>query len=286
VAILAAMSLGVALAGATPHLGSGATAPPGKEPFPCDPEATKVIAPAPLQGGISLCGSRFADQLHSKLGHTIRSYPGNDKIWAKNGKVDEIWGGPGTNDMARVDAKDTVKGDIEKCPPRPTCPKAAPTYARIDKGEVVYPATQPIVICDLEPGTNRRRMWFPREPFIRAVDTTKRVDWQTVAWTPLRYKFDGVNWVANQSHIWLFDRTFDPTETATPFLGNYWRHLKSKQRYFIWFYVDEPGTYRISVKYYWYKTANIAAHEEEYYVDDHFGEFETDNTHTSCTFPA
>jgi hypothetical protein len=280
------MSLGVALAGATPHLGSGATAPPGKEPFPCDPEATKVIAPAPLQGGISLCGSRFADQLHSKLGHTIRSYPGNDKIWAKNGKVDEIWGGPGTNDMARVDAKDTVKGDIEKCPPRPTCPKAAPTYARIDKGEVVYPATQPIVICDLEPGTNRRRMWFPREPFIRAVDTTKRVDWQTVAWTPLRYKFDGVNWVANQSHIWLFDRTFDPTETATPFLGNYWRHLKSKQRYFIWFYVDEPGTYRISVKYYWYKTANIAAHEEEYYVDDHFGEFETDNTHTSCTFPA
>ena len=84
----------------------------------------------------------------------------------------------------------------------------------------------------------------------------------------------------------VFDRTFDPTETATPFLGNYWRHLKSKQRYFIWFYVDEPGTYRISVKYYWYKTANIAAHEEEYYVDDHFGEFETDNTHTSCTFPA
>jgi hypothetical protein len=237
-----------------------------------------------LLPGVSICGSRYDDKLPSKLGATIWGYAGKDTIQARNGRADEISGGPG-KDTATVDAKDTVKG-VEKCLGRPSCPRASASVKRLTASQVQFVLEEPIVVCDLEPGSENRRMWLPLEPKMRAADTTSRIDWQTVAYTPVLYRHDGTDWRVYRERIWLFDRTFDPSERATPFTGNFWRHTRTKQRTSVFFYVDDPGTYRVSVRYHWYRTPSVAAHEVVDAVDDHFGEFETDRTHQSCTFPA
>jgi hypothetical protein len=285
-AALVATTAGVGLAGASSQAPGTASAPPGAEPIPCNPQSAPVKMTVPPIGPDPVCGSRYDDELRAKHGGSINSFPGNDKVWAKNGKANEVWGGPGRNDVAYVDAKDTVH-DIEKCPNRPRgrCPKAAASFKSVAAGQVEFPASEPVVVCDHRPGTTERRVWLAAEPMIRAADTTPRVDWQTVAYTPVLTKWDGVKWVVNQEKVWLFDRTFDPSERATPFIGNYWRDFKNKQRGFFVFNIVEPGTYRVWVKYYWYKTPHVAAHEIGDYVNAHYGEFETDNKHETCTFP-
>jgi hypothetical protein len=282
-AVLSVTSFGATLAGATPLRATAG--PGGKEPGDCTPESTQVKGGAPVHGGGSICGSRFDDTLRSKKGHPIWGYPGKDLISARNGKVDEIRGGPG-KDTAIVDSKDTVWGDVEKCLPYVRCPGSRAQPKRLAVSQVQFFKEEPIVVCDLEPGTENRRLWVAMEPRMRAADTTNRVDWQTVAYRAILYRHDGTDWRVRGQSTWLFDRTFDPSERATEFHGNFWRHLRTKQRQqVINFYADEAGVYRVSVKYYWYRTRSVAEHEVEDVVDYHFGEFETNNRHESCTFP-
>lgn len=285
-AVLAALtvtSLGPGLAGATTLRASAG--PGGAEPAPCNPETERVNGAAPVARGVPICGSRYDDTLRSRHGHSIWAYPGKDVISARNGKADEIRGASGV-DRAVVDAKDIVWGDVERCPPYPRCPRARTTARQLAVSQVQFFKEEPIVVCDLEPGTENRRLWLPLEPKVRAADSTDRVDWQTVAYRAILYRHDGTDWRVRNQSSWFFDRTFDPSERATPFFGNFWRHLRTKQRQqVVSFYADDPGTYRVSIKYYWYRTPSVREHETEDVVDDHFGEFETDRRHESCTFP-
>jgi hypothetical protein len=102
----------------------------------------------------------------------------------------------------------------------------------------------------------------------------------------LYQSFDGgVTWgsgpIAEQS--WLWDRTFDKA-TSVPFLGNYWRAYDTRKRSFEWFYPQTAGTFRVAVSYFWYATKRVPAHEEIYWVGQHFGVF-GNPTHQWCVFP-
>jgi hypothetical protein len=286
-AVLAALvtALGAGFAAATP---SGATkGPGGREPPPCNrPESARVEGGDTVYGPIE--GSRHNDALRSSRGgKVICAYPGGDTIAAKNTKADEIVGGPGL-DTAKIDGtKDTVWPDVEQCRGfrGNRCPPASKAKL-LAASQVQFFKEEPIVVCDIDPRNENRRLWIVLEPRVRAADTTARVDWQTVAYRAILYRHDGADWRVYRQSPWLFDRTFDPSETATAFYGNFWRRLGTRQRdQSPFFYADDPGTYRMTVKYYWYKTRSVAEHEIEDLVDYHFGEFETDRTHQSCTFP-
>jgi hypothetical protein len=284
-AALIATGLGASLASAGP---SGATAGPGgQEPPKCErPEPQRVEGGDTVYGPIE--GSRHNDVLRSSRGgKVICAYGGSDSISAKNRKADEIVGGPGL-DTAKIDGKDTVWPDVEQCPgyARNRCPRAAKATKLLAASQVQFFKEEPIVVCDIHPRNENRRLWIVLEPRMRAADTTVRVDWQTVAYRAILYRHDGTDWRVYRQSPWLFDRTFDLSETATTFYGNFWRRIGTRQRdQFPFFYADNAGTYRVTVKYYWYKTLSVAEHEVEDLVDYHFGEFETDRTHQSCTFP-
>jgi hypothetical protein len=63
----------------------------------------------PLDPAAPICGSRFNDILRSRGGSIIVAFSGNDLIYARNRRIDEVWGGPG-RDRAVVDRRDFVRG--------------------------------------------------------------------------------------------------------------------------------------------------------------------------------
>jgi len=81
---------------------------------------------------------------------------------------------------------------------------------------------------------------------------------------------DGSGWSEVDRNIWLFDRTFDEG-TEIPFLGNYWRHFEKRQRWFVWYYPEAPGQYRIAVTYHWYATKTVPEYETTNWAGPHYG---------------
>lgn len=249
---------------------------PGPEPVACDPEPDRQLEKANYHEE-PLCGSRYADRLTASKwgGHHMRGFQGNDVFRARNKSPDEIRGDSG-HDTAYIDANDSVVG-VEVCKPGP-CPysklraSTAAPHRRRAAEEPHYPAYISRTECRvLDDGT--RQLWFISEPILRAVDATPRVDWQTVAWSPVLYKLESSRWVKVDENIWLWDRTND---TAPPdrLHGNWWRRLTGdKARTLLSFEPTAPGTYQVRLRLYWYRTARVPEHyweDSAESVDPHY----------------
>jgi hypothetical protein len=296
VALAIVCSLGVAsgVAVAGTNLISAVLGGPGKEQHSCDPEHERQAEKGRYYEE-PLCGSRWNDRLTASKygGHHMRGYQGDDVFRARNGQADEINGDPG-HDTAYVDSSDKVVG-VEVCKPiqacrnvrvRTTTVARRPTKRGAD--ELRYPAYLSRTECRVRED-GRREIWFISEPLLRAVDSTPRVDWQTVAWSPVLYKLEGSQWVEVLEHVWLWSRTND---TAPPdrLHQNWWRSFTgAKERAMIWFEPSAPGTYQVRLRLYWYKTARVPAYlfeDDEESVDPHYGKWGyAGPTHKWCLFP-
>jgi hypothetical protein len=283
---------GVAVAGTS--LVGALLAGPGPEQRSCDPESERQEQKARYSGE-PLCGSRKADRLTASTwgNHHIRGFQENDIIRARNGDPDEIRG-DGGHDTAYVDAVDSVVG-VEVCRPAAAC-RAARLNAMVANrpsrtlgaDELRYPAYISRTECrTLDDGT--RQMWFISEPILRAVDATSRVDWQTVAWSPVLYKLEGSQWVKVDEEIWLWDRTND---TAPPdrLHQNWWRRFTGdKARTMVSFELSGPGVYQTRLRLYWYKTTRVPEYlweDDAESVDPHYSAWGFGGpTFKWCVFP-
>jgi hypothetical protein len=237
---------------------------------------------------IALCGTNSDDDLHPFGLNTIRAYDGNDRIFAANGRADVIFGHHGT-DEARIDDCDRTYR-VERLK---TVGKCANTTGRGSAlksiRQAAYPSQVPTIQCQLETDPTEAAEWpwllrFSEQPWMRARDTTAKVDWQFVGWSAYLFRLEGTEWVQTRVQtIWLWDWAYDEQVRAFP--GNVWRSFSDNSRRFVSFNIGrQGGTYRALVTFRWYPTGNGRAHEEHYW-SDHWGEQETDNKHESCTFP-
>jgi hypothetical protein len=298
VAILCCIGLasGVAVAGTNWITAAFQGGPGYADPGGCDPEPERQEETA-NRPNEPLCGSRFADRLKVSRwgGHHMRGYQGNDIFRAQNGNPDEIRGDSG-HDMAYIDPQDVVIG-VEACKPIP-CSRAASMASlaslRPSKlaGAEFGPGDYHVYLSRTECriGENGKRlMWFISEPILRAVNATPRVDWQTVAWSPVLYKLDSAQWTKVAEQEWLWDRTND-TSPPDRMHENWWRRFTGqKERAMVWFEPSSPGTYQVRLRYYWYKSGQVPAffwEDDANSVDPHYSAsgFETP-THKSCVFP-
>ena len=306
--LVAAFTFGLAESGAIPTIGH--TNAPGKPT--CHPQRPGPVVGSQTDPRQPLCGSLKNDKLTSIYGHSIEAFGGNDTICANNGYEDDIWGGPEVNDgdRALVDAEDLAgaspaawgrKRDIETvtrkrtgwakkaCPRRGSSGYAAAPLRAQRPTEVHGPAYGPIVFCGTSGGTADRlpwRIWFPEEPEIRATDQGRGIQWQTVAWSAVLYRQVDTLWIETAQTIWLWDRIFEEG-SKKPFKGHWWRRFTgTRDRTWVWFEPSLPGTYRVEIKYRWYREKPRAPDfEGQAGDDDHVGPNETDGNHDSCTFP-
>jgi hypothetical protein len=296
VALAIVCSLGVAsgVAVAGTSLVGALLAGPGPEQRSCDREPERQEWKARYSGE-PLCGSSKADRLTASTwgNHHIQAFQGDDLIRARNGDPDEIRGDTGY-DTAYVDANDSVVG-IEVCKPAAACRAArrnASVGMRAPRGVGAdafrYPAYISRTECRLlDDGT--RQMWFISEPILRAVDASPRVDWQTVAWSPVLYKFENGQWVKVEEEIWLWDRTND-TAPPTRLHQNWWRRFdKDKARTMVSFELSASGIYQVRLRLYWYKTARVPQYlweDDAESVDPHYSAWGFGGpTHKWCVFP-
>jgi hypothetical protein len=293
VAIVGALGVASGAAVAETSLIAAVLAKPPPEQASCDPEPERQEQKARYSGE-PLCGSRMADRLTASTwgNHHIRGFQGNDIIRARNGDPDEIRGDAG-HDTAYIDSTDSVVG-VEVCRPIPchqarmsAMPAARPSRP-LGADELRYPAYISRTECRvLEDGT--RQMWFISEPILRAVDATPRVDWQTVAWSPVLYKLEGSQWIKVDEEIWLWDRTND---TAPPdrLHQNWWRRFTGdKPRTMVSFELSGPGVYQTRLRLYWYPTARVPEYlweDDADSVDPHYSAWGYGGpTYKWCVFP-
>lgn len=234
--------------------------------------------------GAWLCGTGVKDHFWGKGGdHKVRLYQGADYVDMKNGVHDEILDSGQLDPKSLLDRCDTV--NYGRPPSRlikGTCAGVRSRTSAYVSQAPPYPHHGGALECRLEPD-GRRIVHFLRDPLMRAVDVSATVDSQTVAWTPLLYKWDGTQWVFVLQHpMWLWDRASD--EQVTEFPGNAWRRFDNNRRWFLWFYTSEPGTFRVAVKYHWYATPRTPAHEILEWAGPHYGPFEDYPGQSWCNF--
>lgn len=278
--------------------------PPAKKVNGCPPNSGHASGgdlddPSP-DSQVWFCGTPGSDRMHSEVGHDIYAKQGADTIYADNNHVDEIWGGgeKGQTDRALIDPKlDRVKPDVELCATRAaprkwqSCKKLQPSQRRLARSsDLVYPYIGPAVECTYQLD-GQRFIRFTGEPTMRAPDVTTLPDFQTVAWRPLLYRWDGTDWkFLAWGQQWLWDRTrdqqFDQTEGFT---GNFWRRFDNNKRWFLWFNPTEPGIYRVAIRYHWYaeKNPTIPEHDDLQWARIHFGVAEDPtHPHAACSYPS
>jgi hypothetical protein len=264
-----------------------------------NPDSPATVGPS-MWDDETLSGGRHNDVIISTHSNPICAYQGNDLIraWQSGpGIANEISGGPPRKDRAIVDQKDLANmTNVELCKLSPSAPKWRPCNAYISRARRLAKATakkdlnythyESALECRSEPGTGRRQIIFLREPWLPAVDATAQPDWETVAYAANLNKWDGSKWVFVSQNSWLWDRTSDSVQ-ATPGSAtrNFWRRFDNNQRWFVWFYPDSPGMYRISITYHWYATPNVPEHEETVWAGKHYGDFEGPG-HQWCNFPS
>ena len=147
-AIVLAAILAVPIAGARPD---ASAAPP--KPKPCKDTlgdragVSKTGTPQPEP----LCGTNERDTLTAVGGgDTVWGYQGNDRLRARNSKVDLVYGGPGT-DAGAFDACDTVyEVETQQADP-PACPGVKPRSLTAAGQTPSLPYSGPIIECDDNP---------------------------------------------------------------------------------------------------------------------------------------
>ena len=280
--VLAAIFALVPIAGARPDASS---APP--KPQPCKGTVaglagvskTGTAQPEPL------CGTGGKDTLTAVGGgDTVWGYQGDDQLKARNGKVDLVYGGPGA-DAGAFDACDTVYEVETQQAGAPSCPGVKGMSVAAAGATPAPWWSNPIIECSANPespGTWRVRII--KQPSMRAIDVSSAVDWQFVAWSAVLKRWDGTAFKDYKTSRWLWDLTYDRQVTAFP--GNFWRRFDTNERYFFYFSVPEPGTYRMSVRYHWYEgDGGERAADEFRIVTKHYGDFESPDRR-ACLFPA
>jgi hypothetical protein len=230
------------------------------------------------------CGSRYADTIVARGGgDTVYAAQGNDFIDARNRKPDEIFPGlPGDADWGKFDSCDTSNGPLpkklRKYQSTKPCPEVYPSpralNGRLSPAELVYPKINATIECYAR-GDGTWMIRFVEEPRMRAVDSTRRVDWQSVAWSSVLYKLVGPDpyasdsWQSVEQTVWLWDRTYD--EQVQRFAGNFWKLFDTTDRRFLYHLAVEPGTYRVAVRYHWYATKEVPAHTFQDWAGYHYG---------------
>ena len=276
---------------ATPHsvAGSQQSPPPGLDPVP---GATPTCLPG-------LARARFG----TDRAETLKDYGPNEIICAKGGndKVvvryigTKVWSGPGADvintrqrpqspneiwagsgrDNATVDAFDSVK-NAESI--RSTASAGSPS----DRAAWTYPVYQPRISCRIAEG--QRRLYFEQTPRMRAVNRSGRVDWQSVAWSPVLWYFNPQTqrWELVAQNEWLWDRTYD--EQVKTFPGNVWRRFTTQEEWHLWFFANYPGLFfKVAVYYYHYGEGGVPANSSYWWVEDYGGEHAAGDGH-SCYF--
>jgi hypothetical protein len=120
---------------------------------------------------------------------------------------------------------------------------------------------------------------------MRAVDVTRNVDFQTVAFSALLYRLgENGDWTLDDRTEWLWDRTYDEQIEAFP--GNYWRSFKgdTRVRKFVDFVIDQPGVYEVRIHYRWYAARGSKTHDVTEPVFYHLGPFQN-RDQSACDFP-
>jgi hypothetical protein len=260
---------------------------PPPEPRPCPPyprpQSQKLTSkPAVAE---MLCGSRQGDRFTLEGGGDgVEAYAGNDWINAANGKPDEIYGHQG-RDTAKVDPCDNVYMVEVKRPSGLRCEGVEEGGQRSLQAGSELPYDPPVIECWTEEDGSRY-VAFLLEPQMRALDVTKRVDFQTVAWQPALLKQVEGGWVEyanSDAEPWFWDRVYDRQVRSFP--GNFWRDFETGRRMFVHFKVDEPGTYVAGAYLHWYKTPAAQAADADPVARAHYGPNASADDQ-SCVFPA
>jgi hypothetical protein len=282
----------------TPPFGGGAAPSVKRDSVPptC---RTRASDPAltfkqPFAGGPSptgdACGTLHDDSIKVSdsggAGTHIWAGPGRDVVNAQNKKIDEIWGGRGdkaTIDWCLPDGKiyDHANGIANPTKVKVNCVGVTRSSKLLSRSAITYPYDEPYISCTV--GTSGRRlMSISRDPFVQAIDATPNVDWQTVAFSALLYKWNGSDYVFSEQSAWVWDRAAD--EQLTDFSGNFWRRFGETTHRKIFFNPPTEGRYRIAIRYHWYAANGIDEHDELDWASYHFGHFGSASL-GHCDFP-
>jgi hypothetical protein len=277
--VAAAALFGAVLAVA---LASGAPARPALQAVAASPHQSSKPRPrlpdgcgdAPTTNGRGntrmeiLCGGAGADKVYAGTRDIVKAGDGNDVIYARNGGPNDILGGNGS-DTAYVDSRlglDRWRGIQRRYtsmlrPRAPATPKLATPRG--------FPYELPTVECDdADDGSGGRHILLldppGQKPQMAAFNAnTGVVDWQTVAWATVIYKWDprrpvGSRWTPYLHTDWLWDRTYDLVDYREPkHPPNVWRSFKEglddRAAEREPFEVREPGRYNVRFRFYWYQ---------------------------------
>jgi hypothetical protein len=275
-----------ASSGLFPQAASGSPAA-CTDPTDRSPERTTVQT-----GQNPVCGTIYNDRWtvpkNVDDGISIWGYAGKDVIRARNGKSEWISGGDG-DDEGWFDSCDHIGADVEKKhvskKPCPGVKKQSKKSRRLGAKAVVYPLRIGAMIECTVDSAGRRLVRISEEPEMRAVDTTKQVDYQFVAYSPVLYQLNGSQWTAVAQDPWLWDHAYDEQIEAFP--GNFWRRLDNNQRWFLWFYPQGPGIYRVGLNLKWYAQGKLPDHEESQWARAHYGPYEVrtgEYRHQACQY--
>lgn len=261
---------------------SGGAAP--AKPKPCATAPVRGARGTVKEGTVypdELCGTRGDDKLTAVGGgDKVYGYQGKDEIHARNGKPDRIWGGPGS-DTGDFDECDNPQDVETKNVATEKCTGIKDSQRRLAGADAPLPHTAPVIECYRGVG-GERVVWFLREPGARAIDTTDRVDFQTVAWSAYVLRLEGTEWKVVASSNWYWDDPYDEQVEAFP--GNFWRKFTDNERVFIWFDLPEPGIYRTAVRYHWYATEDAPERDLAVWARAHYGPAAQEDD-SACVFP-
>lgn len=240
----------------------------------------------------SICGTPGKDHIYARGGNdNVWGKDGDDRIWARNSRPDLVSGGGG-NDWAQLDSCDTAGGiekpkrDTKKCRGVVNAGNAA--VNAVDYSSLTYLA---VVECHSRNSNQYGfQMRLAEEPTILAVNTSRRPDWQFVSFIPLLYEWDPtiLDWrqVVIRNAFWLWDWSIDVQDTEFFAVRNFWRAFQGRRIRTGFNHLSPTKTYQMRMKIRWYPTKHTKAGELEAVIGDHFGDYETDKSHSSCTFPA
>jgi len=146
---------------------------------------------------------------------------------------------------------------------------------------VTYPYDEPYISCTVS-RSGKRLMSVSREPFVQAADATPNVDWETVAFSAVLYRWNGSKYDFSQESPWVWDRA--PDEQLLGFDTNFWRRFGETEHRKIFFNPPSAGRYRIAIHYHWYEADGIEAYDEFDWASYHFGHFGSPGL-GYCIFP-
>ena len=267
-------------------------AEPGKTPHPCkgnsvvwgtDRGETKSdYDPSGIAKGRIVCALDGDDHIYVEGENTIVwAGAGDDAIHAKTHsrgkpKAQIIIGESGEDSIVDRDSVDRFYPDAY-----PTVRSGRRSGQRTPQRAQAVPAVQPIVRCINNQGF--WQMYFEPAPTMRAFNVTGQVDWQYVAWRPVLTRYDNATgaWQFFAKNDWLWDLANEGARVY--FSGNTWRRYGNNASpdldplagspWRVWFNIQDPGSYRIALNYYWYPVAGYDEYHLYEWVAQHSGPY-------------